>query len=52
VLQKAATRNEWQRCFPTFYDQGHGRDNMIIVMTLLGESLADIKRRQPNRVFR
>jgi serine/threonine protein kinase len=34
------------------YDQMRFKDRMFIVMTLLGESLADIKRKRPDRVFR
>lgn len=52
VLQKAASKKDWQDRFPTLIDQRKGPENMFIVMTLLGESLADIKRRQPGRVFR
>ena len=52
VLRKAANDDVWQRYFPAFYDQCTGRRSMFIVMSLLGESLADIKRSQPNRVFR
>jgi hypothetical protein len=52
VLKKAAEKPEWQHCFPTLFDQRQLDTRMFIVMTLLGESLADIKRRQPDRIFR
>jgi hypothetical protein len=38
--------------FPLLIDKKQSPDRMFIVMTLLGESLADLKRRKPERVFR
>jgi len=50
-----AAKNEEQskrKHFPSLFDQKKLHDRMFIVMTLLGESLADIKRRRQERIFR
>lgn len=49
-----AAKNEEQskrKHFPSLFDQKKLHDRMFIVMTLLGESLADIKRRRQERIF-
>jgi hypothetical protein len=42
----------YRQHFPTLIDVMQKNDRMFIVMTLLGDSLADIKRKRPDRIFR
>jgi len=54
VLEAAkGASKEQQKHFPVLYDRSvEVRSFMFIVMSLLGESLADIKYRQSNKIFR
>jgi len=54
VLQAASRRSkEQQQHFPILYDQSlECRSSMFIVMSLLGDSLAAIKAKQPMRILR
>lgn len=52
VLRDARARQYNGRHFPELFDSWRKADRMWIAMTLLGQSLEDIKNRQPSRTFR
>jgi len=54
VLQAASGgTKEQQQHFPVLYDRSkESRSSMFIVMSLLGDSLADIKSQQPKKICR